>query len=99
MNFLVRFVIKVILYTIVFIGLVWALLGIKPQETVSRSKNSLAAWKQAIASVFDDTVKTAVDMKNVAGSELHKASDRIDGKDPYTDVAAQLDAQIQKGMQ
>ncbi len=96
---LVKLVIRLAIYAVVFAAFAWLLLDIGPAETWQRSVENLGNIGARISGAASTTVKTAGDMKDVAGYHLREAADRIEGKDPYEDFARSLDARIQQDLQ
>jgi len=81
-------------YVAIFLGLVWLLLGIPPQEAVVRSRDNLRRLFGRADNFAQDFTKTAGDMKDVADYHLQEANDRLHGIDPYTKLAKKLDEKM-----
>lgn len=96
---LFRLCLRIFIYAIIFMLFVWVLLGIKPMETWQRSIHNIVQIGDRLSRGIGVTVQTVDSMKNVAESQLQKASDRIDGKDPYEDFSKRLDEQVRKDIQ
>ena len=80
-----------VLYIVVFFGLVWGLLGISPDETYIRERENLSAWSDKISSFVGDMGDTASEMKKAGKSQTQEASDRIAGKDSHEEIAKKID--------
>ena len=98
-SFLFKLFIRIVIYALIFAALVWFLLDIGPIETWRRSVYNIGRIGSRLGGAVETTVDTAKDMKNVAGNQLQKAADRIDGKDPYEDFAKQLDERVRQDIQ
>jgi hypothetical protein len=71
---------------LIFVGLVWALLGMEPSETYMRTRDNLGHKWAKIKAFSGDVFSTGESMKNVADYHLQQASDRLNGIDPYEKV-------------
>ena len=88
---LFRYLFHTCFYIGIFLGLIWFLLGIPPQEAFTRAKTNLGRFLGQTSKFAGDFGKTAGDMKNVAEHHLEEANDRLHGIDPYTKLAKKLD--------
>jgi hypothetical protein len=88
---LFRILFHTAVYIAIFLGLVWLLLGIPPQEALTRSRDNLRRLFGQADHFAGDFKKTAGDMKEVADYHLQEANDRLHGIDPYTKLAKKLD--------
>ena len=89
-----RFIFHILIYVVVFVGLVWLILGIPPMETYSRAVQNIGGLIGRATGISQEVMQTAGDMKNVADSHLQQAADRINGIDPYEKIARQFDADV-----
>ena len=96
---LCRYLFHAIVYATIFLGLVWLLLGIPPQEAWLRTRNNLGRLTGRASHFAGDFGKTTSDMKDVANYHLKQASDRINGIDPYERVAKQFDDSVRQAQQ
>ena len=93
---LFRVLFHVVFYVLIFVGLVWALLGISPSETYVRSRDSLSRFLTQTNVFTGKVFQTGENMKNVADFQLQQASDRFHGKDPYEKINRQLSEDMKK---
>lgn len=91
-----RLLLHLVMYVLIFVGLVWLLLDINPKETYVRSRDNLGRIMGKASSFFGKVGQTGVAMKEVGSSQLQQASDRFHGKDPYEKINSQLSADIKK---
>ena len=82
------------LQVLLFVGLVWLLLGIDPMETYIRSRDNLGRLISEIDTYTHKIGKTGESMKQEGNSQLRQASDRFHGKDPYEKLSNQLSSDI-----
>ena len=92
MKQLFKYVFHLGFYAVVFLGLVWILLGFSPAETVERSREHLGALFGRAGHFAGNMGQTLGEMGDVADRQLQSASDRLHGKDPYAKLAEQLNA-------
>ena len=83
-------------YVLIFVGLVWALLGITPKETYVRSRDNLGRIFGRLETFAGKVGETGISMKEAGKSQLQQASDRFHGKDPYEKINDQLTADVKK---
>ena len=83
-------------YVLIFVGLAWALLGLTPTETYTRSRDNLGRIFGRVGSYAGKLGQTGIAMKEAGRSQLQQASDRFHGKDPYENLNNQLSADIKK---
>ena len=81
---------------LVFLGLVWVLLGITPTETYLRSRDTLGRLFSQANIYAGKVSKTGNDMKKAGDSQLQQASDRFHGKDPYEKLNRKLSSDVKK---
>jgi len=77
-----------VVYVIIFFGLVWLLLDISPRETYQMSKENLSNLSSRFGSFSSRTLSG---MKESAGTQTKRTSDRFHGKDPYKGLAERID--------
>jgi len=94
---LIKHLIHLAIYVIVFFGAVWLFLGMPPQETYTRSSEHLGKLFGRASKFSRDFGNTAIEMKHEADSQLQQASDRFHGKDPYERQAHRFDEMVGKG--
>ena len=93
---LFRVLFHVVFYVLIFVGLVWALLGMEPSETYMRTRDNLSLKWSKIRNYAGNVSSTGKSMKNVADYHLQQASDRFHGKDPYEKINRQLSEDMKK---
>ena len=80
-----KHIFHLILYVVVFFGVVWVLLGMPPDETYIRAKENLGQLGDKISSFTGKVGNTASNMKKAGKGQLQTASERIAGKDAQED--------------
>jgi len=91
---LLRHLFHLVVYILIFFGLVWLLLDISPRETYRRSKINLSNLSARFGSFSSRTISG---MKESAQTQAQHASDRFHGKDPYERLAERMDATVGRG--
>ena len=91
---LLRHLFHLVVYILIFFGLVWLLLDISPRETYQRSKENLSNLSSRFGSFSNRTLSG---MKESAETQAKHASDRFHGKDPYEKLAERMDASAGRG--
>ncbi|MBQ7412789.1 MAG: hypothetical protein IJV07_00740 [Alphaproteobacteria bacterium] len=86
-----KLIFHTLFYVVLFFGLVWALMGIPPQDAWQRMSDHLSRLSGQGGTFVHNMANTASDMKEAADSQLQQASDRFHGKDPYEGYAKRLD--------
>ena len=94
---IVKYLIRMSFYVILFFGSVWLFLGIPPNETYARAYQHINKMLGRATKLTQDTETTVSYMKQEADTQLQHASDRFHGKDPYERLAGRLDESVQKG--
>lgn len=83
-------------HIVAFILLVWLLLGLTPTQTVQVSHHNIINMINGTKGFGKSVARTAERMSDVAQHHLNEAAERIDGKDPYENYNATLDARVHK---
>lgn len=91
-----RLLFRLVVYVLIFMGLSWALLGLTPTETYTRSRDNLGRILGRVGLYAGKIGQTGVAMKEAGRSQLQQASDRFHGKDPYEKLNNQLSADIKQ---
>ena len=91
MKKLFHFVFHGAIYVLLFLGLVWLLLGISPKEAYVRAGDNLDRLMGRVGNFSSNMGETVHDMRGVAGQHLQEAADRINGTDPYEKTAKKID--------
>ena len=94
MKQLFKYIFHLCFYVVIFLGLVWLLMGISPVETYERSCAHLKVVFGRAGNFAGNMGKTMGEMGQAADNQLQSASDRLHGKDPYAKLAEQLDASV-----
>ena len=84
-----RHFVHVVVYIVIFFGLVWLLLDIPPEETYQTSIKNLSNLSSRFGSFSN---RTFSGMRESAQTQKQRASERFQGKDPYERAAQKLDA-------
>ena len=94
MKQLFKFLLHLAYYVVIFLVLVWLLLGISPNETIKQSREHLGTLFGRAGHFAGNMGQTMGEMKKEADNQLQSASDRFHGRDPYAKLAEKLDASV-----
>ena len=96
---LIKFIIRMGFYVIIFFGAVWLFLGIPPNETYVRAHDNINKMLGRANRVSRNVKTTVSQMGESAETQAGHVSDRLHGKDPYERYAGQLDKTVGSGGQ
>ena len=94
---LIKFIIRMGFYVILFFGTVWLFLGIPPNETYVRAHDNINKMLGRASKISKSTQTMVSQMGQEADTQARHVSDRLQGKDPYERLAERMDASVGRG--
>jgi len=94
---LIKFIIRIGFYVVLFFGAVWLFLGIPPNETYVRAHDNINKMLGRASKISKGAQTMVSQMGQEADTQAQHVSDRLQGKDPYERFAGQLDKTVVSG--
>ena len=80
---LIKFIMRLGFYAILFFGAVWFFLGMPPNETYARARVQMNKMFGRAQTLSQGTQTQVSQMGQEYNTQIQHASDRFHGKDPY----------------